>query len=144
MKPLLPAYVLIEYGFNDASIPAGRLIPRCGLSAFRENLAEMIRMVREAKGIPILVVNHPIVGTKTPQGNRRSYLQNFLPYQKAIRQVARTTKTPAIDLERDMKRAKVPLKKLLAEDGLHLTPGGNLVYGDDIFSGFCRVLGGTH
>ncbi|MBE2205646.1 MAG: hypothetical protein IAE94_15035 [Chthoniobacterales bacterium] len=140
VKPLLPAYVLIEYGFNDGSVPEGRRIPRCGLPAFRENLAEIVRMVRAGKGRPILVVNHPITDTKTGQGNGRTYLRNFSPYQPAIRDVAKTTKTPAIDLERDMTKAKVNLKYLLAEDGLHLSPLGQGIYADFIFSGLCRII----
>lgn len=139
LQPLLPAFVLIEYGFNDASIPSGRRIPRCALPAFRENLTEMVRLIRAARGVPLLIVNHPIADNKTPQGNNRTYLQNFAPYQKAIRQVAKATKTPAIDLERKMIRAGVDLPAILAEDGLHLSPAGNKVYADFVFAEFRRL-----
>lgn len=141
VQPLLPAYVLIEYGFNDASIPEGRRIARCGLNAFRENLTEIARMVRAAKGKPVLLVNHPICDETTPQGNGRSYKRNFAPFQLAIRKVAAASRTPVIDLEREMKRAKVEPARLLCEDDLHLSPEGNVIYADFVFSGLKRILG---
>lgn len=141
VTPLLPAYVLIEYGFNDASVPDGRRIARCGLSSFQENLTEIVRMVRAGKGKPVLVVNHPIRETGTLQGNRRTYIRNLTPYQLAIRELAEKTRTPAIDLEKDMKQARVNLDQLLAPDGLHLSVGGNAIYADFIFVGMKRVIG---
>jgi len=141
IKPLLPAYVLIEYGFNDASVPEGRRIARCGLAAFRENISEIIRKVRAGKGKPILIVNHPICPREIPQGNRRTYVQNFRPYQAAIRELAKATKTPMIDLEREMVRAGVDLHRLLTKDGLHLSAEGNAIYANFVFASFASVAG---
>ncbi len=139
--PLLPAVVLIEFGFNDASVPPGREIARCVLPAFRLHLAEIIRQVREHGGTPILIVNHPIQEKReSQQGNGCSYVRNFAPYQPAIRECAAACAVPLIDLEERMHAGGVRNEELLSEDGLHLSLGGNRIYADYLFAGLKPIL----
>ncbi len=139
IAPLLPGWVLIEFGFNDASVPPGRRIPRCNLTAFTENLGEIVRLIKAAKGKPVLLANHPIQKERPgPQGNGRPYFQNFKPYQPAIREAAEKLRVPLIDLEKEMKNIR--LDDLLAEDGLHLSLGGNRPYAASVLKGLRPLL----
>lgn len=137
VAPLLPAVVLIQYGFNDASVPAGRRTNRVGLPEFQGNLLEIVRLVRAGGGQPVLLVNHPIPTLRGcgEQGNGRDYGANFRPYQPAIRTVAAKSRTPLIDLERSMRAARVSLADLLTEDNLHLSRSGNGVYARHVADG---------
>ncbi|MFV0414970.1 MAG: SGNH/GDSL hydrolase family protein [Chthoniobacterales bacterium] len=137
VSPLLPALVLIEFGFNDAHVPAGLRISRVSLAEFQRNLLEIMRLVRVGRGHPVLLVNHPIPAVRSgaEQGNGKNYSANFRPYQPAIRLVAREAKVPLIDLERSMRRARVAFKDLLSEDDLHLSRSGNSIYAKHVRSG---------
>lgn len=139
--PHLPGLVLIEFGFNDASVPVGLRTNRVGLPEFQRNLLEMIRLVRAEKGKPILMANHPIPVVRTigEQGNGKNYATNFLPYQPAIRAVAAKSRTPLIDLEVSMRAARVSLKELLSEDNLHLSRPGNALYAQHVWEGLEKL-----
>lgn len=137
--PLLPGIVLIEFGFNDASIPGPSFLHRCEPVIFKKQLAEIIRMVRDLKGHPVLIVNHPI-HRRADGFNGKPYIENYAEYPKIIREVARETETPSIDLERSMTEAGVPLDDLLAEDGLHLRREGNAIYADHVLRGLLPIL----
>ena len=135
----LPGLVVIEFGFNDASVPQNRRIPRCNLPSFVENLGEIVRLVKAGKGKPVLVANHPITKTSVGiQGNGRQYPRNYQPYQPAIRETARKLRVPLIDLEKEMKG--IPLEEFLSEDGLHLSLGGNRFYAAAILKGLRPLL----
>ncbi|MEO6053676.1 MAG: SGNH/GDSL hydrolase family protein [Chthoniobacterales bacterium] len=143
VKEQLPAWVIIEFGFNDGSIRAGRSLARCNVSAFQDNLAEIVQLVRAKKGKPILLTNHPIA-PKFPtskQGNGRDYTQNFKPYQPAIRAVAKKHKVPLIDLEKTMRKAGVRYSDLVCEDGMHLSREGNFIYAQFVLDGLRPLLG---
>lgn len=142
VAPLLPGIVLIEFGFNDASVPGPSLLARCMPALFKVQLAEIIRMVREGNGHPVLIVNHPIRPRSdgTVQFNGRPYIENYAGYSDIIRDVARETGTPAVDLERSMTEARVPLDSLLAEDGLHLQREGNAIYTEHVLRGLRPIL----
>jgi len=121
--PLLPGWVLIEFGFNDASVSPGRRSARVPLPAYREFLEDILRLVRKQGGRPILIGNHPIRKDRpTPQGNRRSYWRNGAPYRPVVHELAKKTRTPLIDLEAAL--STVPLEELVTEDGLHLSASG--------------------
>ncbi len=140
---LLPATVLIEFGLNDANVGVGRLRSRCGLAAFKDNLSEIVELIRRGGGHPVLVVNHCIATPRKNhvQGNGKDYMENFKPYQAAIRSAARQLMTPIIDLERMMQSANVVLTDLLGEDGLHLSERGNAVYAGFLLKGLLPLLG---
>jgi lysophospholipase L1-like esterase len=137
VTPNLPGIVLIEFGFNDASVPPGFMTSRVGLGEFQRNLAEIIRLVRAGRGQPVLLTNHPIPRIRAvgEQGNGKDYAVNFRPYQPAIRIVAAKTKTPLMDLEATMRKARVPFQDLLADDNLHLSREGNAIYAQHVLDG---------
>lgn len=141
VAPHLPGLVLIEFGFNDASVPVGLRTNRVGLAEFQRNLLEIIRLVKAGKGSPILLANHPIPVVRTPseQGNGKNYAVNFQPYQPAIREVAAKSRTPLIDLEASMRAARVSMKELLSEDNLHLSRSGNAIYARHVWEGLERL-----
>ncbi len=142
---LLPGIVLIEFGFNDASVPGPSLLHRCEPAIFKIQLTEIIRMIREKKGQPVLIVNHPIHRSTSDamQCNGKSYIENYAGYTDIVREVARETETPAIDLERSMTEDGVSPDDLLDSDGLHLKSGGNVIYAEHVLRGLLPILNKT-
>ncbi len=138
----LPATVLIEFGFNDANIRPSRLSNRCCLAAFKENLTEIVGLIRKGGGQPVLIVNH-CIATPRPnhiQGNGADFMENFQPYQAAIRTTAKRQSVLLIDLERTMQRDGVVLGDLLDEDELHLSESGQAIYAEFVLQGLLPIL----
>jgi lysophospholipase L1-like esterase len=143
VMPLLPAVVLIEFGFNDGNVADWSKKPRVGLDEFKANLREMHRAIRARRGTPVFIVNHTIGPVAARCGNGKSYNANFAPYNPAIKQVAVALKAPAIDLPAMMRRRKVDLDAFLAEhkdDNLHLSPRGNHLYADMVLEALTPLL----
>jgi lysophospholipase L1-like esterase len=144
IQPLLPGYVLVQFGLNDASIPPGRLRARCDSLPFGQNLREIIDLVRVGGGIPILLTNHQI-RDESRQGNGATYRENYCgTYPSVIRRIASETSTPLIDLEDMMNAAKLDLDQLLHEDGLHLSPSGHLIYASFVSGALLEILNNNH
>lgn len=139
IAPLLPAYVLIQYGLNDASIPIERHLARCDAHPFAQNLREIVRLIRDGQGVPILMTNH-IFRDESAQGNGHTYRENYLHYPLIIRKTAKETGTPLIDLEKLMTRNHVSLDQLLHQDGLHLSAKGNAIYASLVHAEFRQIL----
>lgn len=142
MPKFLPSVVMIEFGINDCNVrPAGRKA-RVGLEEFRDNLMEFHRFITKAGGSCIFLVNHIIrshPGVSQVQGNGLSFEQNLAPYNQAIREVARQTNAPVIDLPEEIKKSGVELDRFLRIDGLHLTEYGNREYARMVYQGFCAI-----
>lgn len=142
--PLLPAIVVIEFGINDAYVFPWGKIARASLGEYQRNLGEIVRQVRRKKGLPVLVINHPIT-TRTdlhPQGNGLSIAQNCASYNRAAHRLAKARAVPTIDLPRLLKRDAVPLDSFWAEDGVHLSSAGNVIYGRLVFEELGRLFFG--
>ena len=134
LLPFLPAVVLLEFGFNDASVPDHRRTNRVGIQEFRSNLKELIRVVKAGGGYPLLIANHPVIGRKgSKQANGKSYVQNYAPYQKMIYQVGKEAKTPVLDLPAGFKRAGLTAEDVCTEDGLHISTPGQAHYAKIVF-----------
>lgn len=144
IMPLLPGLLLVEYGFNDASVPGWSRDHGVGVEEFKANLREFARAARAGGGRCVFIVNHTHqrphdFGAR--QGNGRPYGANFKPYNPAIRQVAKAARCPAIDLPAIMKKRKVNLEEFLnPDDKLHLTPSGNHVYAAMVFDALREIL----
>lgn len=140
--PWLPATVLIEFGFNDANVRPWRTSNRCSLAAFKENLTEIVELVRKGGGQPVLIVNHCIASQRPyhNQGNGKDFMENFQPYQAAIRSTAKRLAVPLIDLERTMQRGGVLLSDLLGKDELHLSEGGHAIYAEFVLKGLLPII----
>ncbi len=137
---LLPALVLIEFGFNDANVYDWTEEPRVSLVEFAENLAAIARRVAQAEGQPVLIVNHNIGPVAGEQGNGKSYGENFVPYNARIVEVAKQWNLPSIDLPSLMTRQDVRPEMLVRADGIHLSENGNRHYAELIFTGLQPIL----
>ncbi len=134
--PLLPGIVLMEFGINDAYVNSNAKIPRVALSGYIENLLELIRRIQTANGQPILVINHPITRSPQlhPQGNQQPVGANLEPYNSAAVEVARKAGIPTIDLPALLKSGRLPMEEFWSADGVHLSPAGNRLYAQLVFS----------
>lgn len=133
--PWLPAILLIEFGFNDCNVRDWTTQSRVHIDQFKRKLDEFITIARQHDSRPVLIVNHTIGERGIVQPNGQTYKQTFLPYNEAIRELAKTTDTPAIDLPAMMAERQIDLDDFLAEDQLHLTPQGNHDYAAMLVSG---------
>jgi lysophospholipase L1-like esterase len=140
VQHLLPAYVLIQFGLNDASIPLGRLRARCSPLPFEQNLCEIVNLVRAGGGLPILLTNH-LIRDENLQGNGATYQENYCStYPSAIRKIGHEMSVPLVDLENMMNAAGLDPCELLHEDRLHLSPSGHIIYASYISGALLEML----
>lgn len=137
--PMLPGLVLIQFGYNDATVYPHAQVPRVGREEFMAKLREMHRITCAQGGQAAFIINHP-ERSPSPQGNGRTYQENYRPYEEAIRQVAQELGAPAIDLPRMMQERGTDLEAFLAEDGIHLTEAGNREYAEMVLTALARML----
>jgi len=138
--PLLPAVVLVEFGFNDSYVRAWSRKARVGLDEFRANLREVHRVVRARKGTCVFIVNHTIGKLDGKGGNGRTHNANIAQYDKAVREVAAALKAPLVDLPALMKRRRVAAERFVCDDKLHLSVEGNHIYADMVFESMKPML----
>ena len=137
---LLPAVVLVQFGFNDANVYNWTTIPRIGLAEYIENLHEFHRLITGRGGECIFIINHATGAIDGRQGNGQSYSANFAPYETALRDLVSQLHAASIDLPAMMRDAGVSLESFLAEDGLHLSAEGNGLYADLVFDALKQQL----
>ncbi|MFC1497484.1 SGNH/GDSL hydrolase family protein [Verrucomicrobiota bacterium] len=138
--PYLPAVVLIQFGFNDANVRDWAEVPRVGLEEYKKNLYEFHRIIGSQQGRSVFIVNHSIIPNAKKQLNGKTYYDNFMPYNEAVKEIARDVGTPIIDLPVIMKNRKVDLKEFVIEDGLHLSANGNHIYADMVFERLKEII----
>jgi len=134
VTPHLPGIVLVQFGFNDAVIYPGMLIPRLTVEEFTLKMREIARIVSLHGGRPVFIVNH-IQHDKLEQGTGERYEETYARYEAAIRELLPDIPVPGIDLPRMMAERQVDLATFLTADGIHLTAEGNRMYGEMIFAG---------
>ena len=139
--PLLPALVLIEFGINDAYVFLWAKIPRVALPGYMENLAEILRQVRAAQGEAVLIINHPITTRmdQHTQGNNKSVGANLEPYSQEARAWARYENLAVVDLPELLKQEGVPMDEFWSNDGVHLSPLGNRLYANFVYSSLVKT-----
>jgi len=120
VQPLLPAIVLVEFGFNDANVYDWTASPRVALADY--------------------VAIGAIDGR---QGNGQSYNDNFAPYEAALRKLIAQLGAPSIDLPALMREVRADPGRFLAEDGLHLCVEGNRLYAGLVFGALKPLLTGN-
>lgn len=139
---LLPGIVLVEFGINNANIRSYRTKPRTGIPEFESNLAEMHHYLTR-KGSPmVLIAAHAPIPDQRPesttnryiQGNGKTYEENYLPYRTAILDMGKALKVPVIDIPSEIANRGFSSHNLVDVDGLHLSPAGNAIYSEIIFS----------
>ncbi len=130
---LLPGLVLVEFGLNDANVPDWSRVPRVSLREFERNLREFHRAITRANGTCVFIVNHTIGAVTGRQGNRKTFNENFLPYNESIKKLAGELDVPCADLPLMMRQREVNLDDFLSLDLLHLSLEANDIYADMIF-----------
>lgn len=138
--PLLPALVLIEFGFNDANVYPDADRPRVELADYRRNLEAIDRTISERGGEIVYIINHTVNGRLDIQGNGKRYADNFAPYNQALRTLAARLGRRTIDLPAMLAKQEVPLARFLDEDGVHLSGYGNEVYAKLVFEALEAAL----
>lgn len=139
--PFLPATVLIEFGINDSFVNLHTKQNRVTISEFKRKLNEIIRLIHEAGGRCILLVNHILDDTRSyEQGNGKPLSVNMMPYSKFVRQLAKEDALGLIDIDAAMHNNNVDLGKFLQQDGVHLTPYGNRTYADIVWAELKNIL----
>lgn len=143
--PLLPGFVLLEFGINDAYVFPWASLSRVSVPEYLRNLGEITRQIQKKGGTPIWIINHELTQRTDlhPQGNGQSIGTNLLPYNLALREFIHETLVASIDLTRRLADAGHSPSALLAPDGIHLSPTGNLIYGELIFKGLEPILSGA-
>ena len=139
VAPHLPGIVLVEFGFNDAVVPQGMLVPRLTVDEFKVKMREIARLVTAGGGQPVFIVNH-IQHDVLQQGNGEPYEETYARYETAIRELLEEIPVPGIDLPRMMAERQVDLAPFLTDDGIHLTGEGNRIYGEMVFAGLQAVM----
>ncbi len=131
--PLLPGMVLVQFGLNDANVYTWARKPRVCISEFRRNLYEFYRVITRHRGTCVFLVNHAIGDVTDKQGNKKSYYDNFQPYNQAIRTLAIDLKTPYIDLYEIIRERQINLDYFVSLDRCHLTLEGNQKYAQMVY-----------
>ena len=134
--PLLPGIVVVEFGFNDASIYLGRRNPRASLEEFRRNYLEILDLCAAAGGRCLLIANHRASQPGERQGNGRTRQENVEPYNQIVRDLARERGLPLLDIA----ARTVDHRTLLHEDGVHLNEHGNRVYAGLVHTALVPLL----
>ena len=133
---LLPAVVLIEFGFNDCNTRPPFIVPRVGVEEYKKNLLEVHRLVAK-NGTPVFIINHPAT-REDMQGNGKSYRENMIPYDRALRSVVAELNAASIDLPEMIASRKISLSEFLLPDGVHLSTAGNKAYAEMVFDGLMK------
>ncbi len=133
VMPLLPGVLLIQFGFNDANVKDFSIVPRVGLSEFEKNLKEFQRIAKEHNSVPVFVLNHTIGKVDGKQGNGKTYNENIIPYNNAIRNIATELSAELIDIPLQMSIRDINVNDFVAGDKIHLSLSANHVYVDIIY-----------
>lgn len=153
-----PDVVLIEYGGNDcdfnwdeiAENPDIRHFPRTDFETFETTLVETVNLVKENKGIPVLMNLPPLnadgyldwISKNDPaaKANILKWLGSVTKiywwqerYNSVILKVAEETKTRWIDIRGAFLRFP-DFTKLLCVDGIHPNRDGHIVIADKIIA----------
>lgn len=138
--PLLPGWVLVQFGFNDANVRDWSPEPRVSLNEYRRNMALLHRLITDGGGQCVFIINHLPHGVTGVQGNQRSFEENFAPYNDVLRLLAAEIEAWTIDIPAQLRKSGRGPSQLLGADGLHLSPQGNRLYGDLVFESLWSML----
>ena len=107
------------------------------MEEYKKNLREFHRLVAK-NGTPVFIINHPAT-REDMQGNGKTYRENTIPYDRALRDVVAELKAAAIDLPGMIENRKIPLLEFLVPDGVHLSPAGNKAYAEMVLDGLLKL-----
>ena len=139
--PFLPAIVLVEFGINDRGCKDWIGDYWVDLNAFKRDLKVIHDIIKRGKGECVFFVNHPLTTEPAyPIAEDLSLRGEEMPYDTAIREMARNLNAPLIDLPKLLRARKVTVRQLLSEDGCHLCAEGNHHYANAVYDGLQSVL----
>jgi acyl-CoA thioesterase-1 len=92
-----PVLVTIMYGTNDSYVDSGNSMSRITADAYRKNLAEIVRRLRAAKIVPVLMTEPRWGDAGKPNGVGEHNNVRLAIYMTACREVARSQKVPLVD-----------------------------------------------
>ena len=136
--PLLPAMVLVQFGFNDANVKDWAKVPRVSLKEFVRNLTEFHRIINRWGGTCVFIINHTIGDVTGLQGNKLPYKNNVEPYNQAIRSLAVELDAAYIDLPELMIQRGFSQDEFLSLDLLHLSLEANEWYASMVYQGLLQ------
>ncbi|GEM_PF-1275036 len=137
--PLLPGFVFIQFGLNDANVRDFSMEPRVGLAEFEKNLKEFHRIVKAHNSVPIFVLNHTIGEVEDEQGNGESYNDNFAPYNRAIQAIANEVGASLVDIPMQMLARGIKAEDFVSDDQIHLSLAANNDYAEFIYAGLNAI-----
>ena len=91
-----PRLVTVMYGTNDSYVDKGKTEPRLTVEAYRKNLAELVRRIKEAGATPV-VMTGPRWGKSAKNGAGENPNGLLEKYMSAAREVAKEAGVPLID-----------------------------------------------
>jgi acyl-CoA thioesterase-1 len=117
-----PTFVVIMFGLNDSWIDDGQTRSRLTVDQYRNNLAHMVRRLRDRGVHPILMTPNPAIAPTYP-ATRNVTLK---AYVDAVRELAQRETLPLVDVYRcfaEMAIEGVELNNLFT-DAMHPNPAG--------------------
>jgi lysophospholipase L1-like esterase len=137
--PLLPAVLLIQFGFNDANVKDFSIVNRVGIAEFEKNMKEFHRIAKENNSVPVFILNHSIGEVDGKQGNGKTYNENVAPYNNVIRKIANDVKAELIDIPLQMSIRDIDVNNFVSGDKIHLAIEANHIYADIIYTGLNQI-----
>jgi len=135
IQPIRPDIILIQFGMNDCNYwQSDNGLSRVSLKSFAANLEEIIDRARASGAKRVLLnTNHltqengPLERKRATQAPR-SYLENLLLYNEAIREVGLAAGAHVTDIEQHWRAETERIGELLLPDGIHLAQAGHDLY----------------
>jgi lysophospholipase L1-like esterase len=137
--PLLPGVLLIQFGFNDANVKDFSIIPRVGIVEFEKNLKEFYRIAKDNNSIPVFIMDHIIGEVDGEQGNGKTYNENIIPYNTAVRNIVNELKAEFIDIPLQMSIRNIEINDFVSGDKIHLSLEANHAYADIIYTSLNQI-----
>jgi lysophospholipase L1-like esterase len=139
--PFLPAIVLVEFGINDRGNKDWIGDYWVSIDAYKRDLRVIHDIVKKGGGQCVFLVNHPLTTEPAyPIAEDLSLLGEEMPYDTAIREVAKNLNAPLIDIPALLRSRKVTVSQLLSSDGCHLSPEGNHHYAEAVYEGLKHLV----
>lgn len=133
----LPATCIVEFGVNDAYVRSWMKVNRSSVSEYKRNLKEIHRIITVNGGNVLFIANHILEPDSDSryfiQGNGKTYMENLIPYNEAVREVAKELDVPLIDIEKYIRENNIDYRAMLREDGVHICEAGYEIYSNIIF-----------
>lgn len=131
-----PDVVTLQFGMNDCNCwQTDHGLPRVRVTAFRENLIEMVERSRKFGAREVILATNPRTMRRVPMVSGELYEAANERYSEVIREVAHVTESQLCDVQRafaELDDGELVKTLLPAPDLLHLSEEGNRRYAEVI------------